>query len=65
MSTLFGASCALIGIAAAFWHVSWLAGVLFVVASSVSLIILNDAFPDPQHLKRLQAEEANRAKNLE
>lgn len=64
-STLFGASCALIGIAAAFWHVSWIAGVLFLVASIVSFIIYNNAFPDPQHLKRLQAEEAKRAKNLE
>lgn len=65
ISTLFGMLSAIIGIDAAFWHIAWIAGVLFIVASIVSFIIYEDPFPDFEQIEGLRREEAAREGALE
>jgi hypothetical protein len=60
-----GALCAFIGIDAALWHASWIAGVLFFVVSIISYIFYSPALPNTKEVERLQREEAEREKALE
>ena len=60
-----GSVCALIGIDATFWHISWIAGIVFVVVTIVAFLIFGSAMPPYEEVERLKREEAEREKALE
>ena len=62
---LLGSICAFIGIVTAFWHVSWIAGVLFLTVSIITLFIIASPVLSTEEIERLEREEAEKERALE
>jgi hypothetical protein len=65
LSGWIGTLCAFIGVDAAFWHLSWIAGLVFIIVSIFSFMIYDIAIPTNEKIERLQREEAEKERALE
>ncbi len=65
VTSVLGLFCALIGIDATFWHISWIAGIVFLVVTIVTFLIFGSAMPPYEEVERLKREEAEREKAVE
>lgn len=60
-----GAPAVFIGIDTAIWHLTWIAGILFLAVSSIVYINFGNNLPKSEELQRAKREEAERKRAIE